>query len=339
MDEFKNAYVVSLTSGLKNAGPKAKDDIAKILHDSFGIKPFRIKTSSWRNPFLKTIYFLKKIYYLLFIRNKSNLVVVQHPFSNDVRFVPRKPNILIIHDIEGLRSNDATLLKKEINIFKQYSFIIAHNDAMKDFLVSNDIQPDCIYTLGLFDYLCSKEPNTPDVKKDKAKSGSPSIAYSGNLDKSIFLRELPDNHAFSLHVYGNGRHALSDKSIIYEGAYAPSILPNILKEDLGLVWDGAADESDSESGFKNYTRYNNPHKLSCYLAAGIPVIVWRQSAVAKFVNDNKIGYTISSIKDIDSLDLKDYSRIAANVSVFKEKTRSGHFITCVFKKIIKQIEK
>ena len=60
-------------------------------------------------------------------------------------------------------------------------------------------------------------------------------------------------------------------------------LEDIVQEgNLGLIWDGASDSSDEDIGMKNYTRYNNPHKLSCYMAAGLPVIVWEKSAISKF---------------------------------------------------------
>ncbi|NRO11242.1 Beta-1,6-galactofuranosyltransferase WbbI [Lactobacillus helveticus] len=47
----------------------------------------------------------------------------------------------------------------------------------------------------------------------------------------------------------------------------------------------------------NYLRYNDPHKLSLYLASGIPVIIWKKAAEAKFVEENKVGITVDSLED------------------------------------------
>lgn len=38
-----------------------------------------------------------------------------------------------------------------------------------------------------------------------------------------------------------------------------------------------------------------------YLASEMPIIVWDQSALAKFVMDNKLGVTIKSLDQIDDV--------------------------------------
>ena len=80
-------------------------------------------------------------------------------------------------------------------------------------------------------------------------------------------------------------------------------------------------------------------KLSCYTAAGIPVIVWEKAAIADFVKKYDIGYTIKSIYDINNLDLKDYNRKQENIKELQKKVRNGYFTKRVVDKFLKDIDK
>ena len=76
-------------------------------------------------------------------------------------------------------------------------------------------------------------------------------------------------------------------------------------------------------------KYNNPHKLSLYIAAGIPVIVWKQAAVAKFVQDHNIGLTVNSLKEIsdkiDKLTKEEYESFLLNIRELQIKVCGGYF--------------
>jgi hypothetical protein len=206
---------------------------------------------------------------------------------------------------------------------------------MKNFLVQHGVSEDKIYVLEIFDYLC-------DLKKEKSKSdlSNIKIIYTGNLDKAPFLNQIKEeNMNFELNVYGICSNEFKNKKINYKGKFLPDELPSKLEGDLGLVWDGNLDESDENVGFKNYTKYNNPHKLSCYIAAGVPVIVWEKAAVSKFVKDNNIGYTISSIYDINKLDFSDYNQKLENATKLGNNIRSGFYTKRVMDKILDELEK
>ena len=45
---------------------------------------------------------------------------------------------------------------------------------------------------------------------------------------------------------------------------------------------------------------NNPHKLSMYIVAGLPIIAWKKSAIAQFVESNGIGVTVNSLDELDN---------------------------------------
>ena len=48
----------------------------------------------------------------------------------------------------------------------------------------------------------------------------------------------------------------------------------------GLVWDGA--KLDSGDTGLDYERFNQPHKISLYLACGLPLIVWSEGYAARW---------------------------------------------------------
>ncbi|MGX6427490.1 hypothetical protein [Lactiplantibacillus argentoratensis] len=80
--------------------------------------------------------------------------------------------------------------------------------------------------------------------------------------------------------------------------------------------------------------YNNPYKLSFYLAAGIPVIIWAKAAEAEFVLSNHLGYTINSIDDINNListiTPNSYQEIIQNVHRIQLKLIHGDYTRNVF---------
>ena len=85
-------------------------------------------------------------------------------------------------------------------------------------------------------------------------------------------------------------------------------------------------------------RINNPHKASLYVASRLPLIVWSESAIARFVNENKIGITVSSLSELDekirNVTEEEYIEFTKNLDVIADKARAGGF----FKSVLDQIE-
>ena len=77
-------------------------------------------------------------------------------------------------------------------------------------------------------------------------------------------------------------------------------------------------------------KFNNPHKLSSYIACGIPVIVWKEAAISDFVTENKIGFSIQNLKEIDSilkyLSYDDYIKMKGNVLSIRENIITGSYL-------------
>lgn len=199
--------------------------------------------------------------------------------------------------------------------------LIVHNQAMKDFFLSKGLPEGKLVVLGIFDYLTELEPDEARFSK--------SVTIAGNLSpyKSPYIEKIGELEGISFDLYGpNYVQQDSGEQVRYHGSFPPDQLPSQLKQGFGLVWDG--DSIDECNGpFGNYLRYNNPHKLSLYIASGLPVIVWRQAALAGFVEERGLGLVVDSLREISlilaKLDQTTYHTYAQNCLSLSQELRSG----------------
>lgn len=307
-----------------NAGPKAKLDVEHILKEEYNANIYTLKMNGneGKKKTSRIMYLIKKILFSLKHLKKDEITVVQFPYTNNVKLMNKaNKKIAIIHDLEGLRNHDKMLEKKEISFLKTCVSVICHNVSMYNYLIKNGINKEKIVILEIFDYLCDidEHKNEHNIKK-------PIVVYTGNLAKACFLNQINDKKMkFVLNVYGVGKDKFDNKKIIYKGKFKPDEIPSKIEGDLGLVWDGNYDDSLDKDGLKEYTMYNCPHKLSCYLAANIPVIVWDKSAMAEFVKKENIGYLISNVYDINNLKFDDYDNKLKNVKRIGKRLRTGFY--------------
>ena len=77
------------------------------------------------------------------------------------------------------------------------------------------------------------------------------------------------------------------------------------------------------------------------MAAGIPVFVWSGSALADFVKENKVGYCIESLEDIDkvitNMTNENYLNLASNVTKIQTKIISGHYLNIALTKAMNHL--
>ena len=114
----------------------------------------------------------------------------------------------------------------------------------------------------------------------------------------------------------------------YCGRFTPDNV-SYIKGGWGLVWDG--DSLETCSGEKGeYLRYNSSHKISLYLAAGIPLVIWDQSSLAKWIKDKNIGICIHNISELEPLIQNtsddEYKKMVYNVLEISKDIRNGFFL-------------
>lgn len=318
-----------------NAGPKAKTDIDKILKNKEGFQVLNL-AFNWHSKFLKLRYITWDIPHLMrtidadeiFFQFPSYSRTLMDSFVNNVRHYTDAKLIFIVHDLESLRnfSYDTTYKPEELKWLKEADGLIVHNPSMVKWLKGNGVHTPMV-DLGFFDYL-NPQPINTNAKLDG------SICFAGNLKKAGFLAKLP--RELSLDVFGPNFNAKLQDKVNYKGVYSPDELPKYLKEDFGLIWDG--DSINECSGlFGNYLRYNCPHKASLYLSSGLPIIVWKEAAIAEYVNHYNLGYTVTSLNDIPgilgSLSEDKYLTMKGNVLKMGAQLRDGHNMLSAVKRI------
>lgn len=311
-----------------NAGPKAKIDVENfLLKDGFEKWNFTINQESVlqkaKVAYIDVPRFLAK-------QNDIDEIFLQYPTYSKIvtkQLVKRLQQmnskiILIIHDIESLRLHygEKGYIDEELRVFNMADGLIVHNAKMEKWLRDNGVTVP-MESLGLFDY----------DNKIKLASGSnyeTSVCFAGNLSKAGFLEKLSLKRV-KLNVFGPNPLEKYGANIVYKGQYPPDELPNYLKGNFGLVWDGTTPIT-CDGLFGNYMKFNNPHKASLYLSSGIPVVVWRQATIADLVEKMNVGIVVDSLNELDevlpNVSSIDYSELVNNAKEVAEKLRSGFYI-------------
>ena len=195
----------------------------------------------------------------------------------------------MIHDLNDLRG---MVYPEDIHImyplFNAAETIIVHSDSMKDYLILKGVAANKMRVLYTFDYL------TDDIIVDRTFSRT--VAFAGNLSKSKFLQDITiKENDYQLYCYG-ANYDGCNPGIVYKGKFSPNNVSKI-EGSWGLVWDGTSTQVCTGE-FGDYLKYNSPHKVSLYIVAELPIIIWKEQALAKYITDRNIGIAISSIEEI-----------------------------------------
>ena len=326
---MKRYQIIELSNEHNHAGSKAVQDVYEIAR-SLGYEANIIRTATTADSLMAKIQ--RQIFFFIdwlkayFSIASNSIVFIQNPYHHKqlirnwvLEGLKRKKNvkfISLVHDVEELRKGlYNNYYKSEFDTMLSLAdVIIVHNDKMKDFFIKKGFPETKLVSLKIFDYLIDNKSSDSNVKFER------SICIAGNLDikKSAYISQL-GKLGVVVNLYGpNFSHLLEKyKEIKYHGSFPASDIPNYLNSGFGLVWDG--NSIDSCSGdFGEYLQYNNPHKLSLYLASGIPVVIWDKAAEAEFVKQNNLGLCVSSLNELaDKLALvseDDYNKMLVNVN-------------------------
>ena len=328
-------------------GPKAKRDIYNILRQTGNIVHTGVAENSWK---FRAV-------------DADGIAVLQHPtsgltapgkqdaasdhFNEFIRYWEQTwlKRVVILHDLKARQSSayssgPAALSVDEWNRREQLllhtaTTIVVHSDAMAN-AVRNLVPCSVasIVSIELFDYLCPCK-NLPISRNRPIR-----IAYCGNVAGSSIFRELseelPRSASYVYEIYaanaGPEMEAPRDDFTVHVEKDA-NLLPSILKRsaNFGLCWWA---DSVMNSGYLNIIY---PHKASCYLAAGIPLIAPENSYIGRLSGDLGIGIPIKSLSCIpgalDSLSLTEQQKMQHRCAALSKKIRSGRFTTSILKSL------
>ncbi len=335
---------IELREKNRHAGSKARGDVA-LFAEQEGYKPLYIKCRKEKNDSKKEriLRFVTPVFSWIkgFLSIKKNsLVIVQNPFYMRhlgrekclklLKTVKKCRIISIIHDVERLRGKlwSSKNLNEEFEFMKSNSDVfIVHNDSMKDAFIKMGFPEEKLVVLEIFDYFTDKKPRRRNLET------AVDIVISGNLNpqKSPYVYRLKDlKNKFSINLYGpNYEGEKENDNIHYLGSFPPDEIPSVIEGKFGLVWDGENLDT-CEGGTGEYLKYNNPHKTSLYLVAGLPVIIWKKSAMAKFIEREKVGFTVNSLEEIknkiNSMPKEEYDETTENATAVSARLSSGYYL-------------
>jgi hypothetical protein len=338
--KYQFSIIINNETTNNSAATKAVLDCRK-LFTSKGYQDYTLYFSDNSSKVKYSLYLVKEISGFLFRIKKGSIVGVQYPILNNVfKYfikIAKLKNIsffCVIHDIESLRlgGKDTMLVAREAANFNHYDCLIVHNTAMLHWLKDKGVITKMI-PLTLFDYLADENI----LQHNKNEAFSYSIVFAGNLAKSAFVYQLSKIPEWQFHLYGPNfsSEKAHQSNVKWQGEFAPDEVVFKLEGSFGLIWDG-----DSVNGcdeiFGNYLQYNNPHKLSLYLAAGIPVIAPVHSAIAKLIKEHAIGILIESLYDLKNLRISkgEYEILKNNCKDLQRKVITGSF----FAKALETVE-
>ncbi len=322
------------------AWSKAPGDVATILSRIPDVINIPYKTPEFGGFWGLQLARVKRLLidiHLLFRLPRNSTAILQLPgmflsgamgcFLLAALYIRKIKVIVLVHDIEcvrryGLKCTPDAQLRM---IIKLASAIIVHNAKMEDFFVGLGADRSKLVQLEIFDYLI-------DDFVIHSRKLDLSIAIAGNLsvDKAGYLSELGSIKPIQWQLFGVGykKDKINDENVNYMGCFSPDELPKHLTQSFGLIWDGDSIDTCT-SRFGEYLKINNPHKLSLYLAAGMPVIIWSEAAEASFVSMHGIGLAVDSLSDLpkvlSSLSGDVYNSLCRNASLISNMVTKGHF--------------
>lgn len=313
----------------KNAGTKAPKDVSAICQN-LGWNKFKMHMGSC--GFIRL--FILPYQWMKLGKMKSKYILFQYPMYDGTKIaklmipaIQKKGSkvVALIHDLESLRYGESDL---EVELIGSCSSVICHNHKMKDYLVAKGIEPNKIVELEIFDYLCDEGDDNKQIEPVKN-----SVAIAGNLSpvKCAYIYKFAEsNPTLKIDLYGVGYEENPIYSNVeYHGSFSPEELPLKLKSAYGLVWDGP-EITACCGNYGQYLKYNNPHKLSLYMAAGIPVVTWKQAAIADFVQKNQVGVVVESLEDLEEelnqVSDAQYSLMKENAESVGAKLREGYYL-------------
>ncbi len=320
-------YIKFGISDKPNAGAKAMHDIMNLLN-KHGYRPvLSLPTNAIK--LIKIIDIPILIFTILFkIRRNGTLIYFVPSNTKRIRLLQIMQHYLgfklicFINDIEFMRmERNQAQANEEIKAISAANIILVPNYNSVNILQKAYNMTQILIPICVWDYLSPTYINDSKYNKD--------IAFAGNLSKAPFIKQLP-KVSLSFSIWGRKDESIKETfNIIFHGERKPNELINeIALCAWGLVWDG--ESIDTCSGLLgNYLRFNNSHKCGLYLAAGIPLIVWKESGMAHFVNENKVGICVESLFEAESI-IKNmnedtYNKYRNNAQRIGENIRHGHY--------------
>ena len=267
---------------------------------------------------------------------KDDHILIEYPMDQRKRtyvlylfgLLRRVKLYAFIHDLNSLRVDSPPA--REVAILKLFDGLISHNPSMTRWLRDAGLSGK-IVNLNLFDYCTgAAEVWHEGIFLFHSRSSAPATCRT-TRQRYIYDPQLGTLRNVELTLYGAyfEPERMPATPMRYMGAFDPNTPSLNDRYHFGLIWDGTGVDR-CEGRYGHYMRFNNPHKLSLYVALGLPVIVWREAAIADFVLKQGIGVTVDDLLELDDISgnvsTETYRDMAENVVALSHKVKRGEFL-------------
>lgn len=254
----------------------------------------------------------------------GDIVVFQSPSWNDTYYDKKLLEVIrlhkdirlaiFIHDVipmmfEGVLEEN---YDQAVEIYNMADLVIVPSETMLAFLQKKGLTVEKILIQSMWDLPFSGELRIPDFKRQ--------IFFSGSPDRFRFLSSWNFDIPLRLFTYNN--FVVDGQNIrLGGGRNTPELLAEYTKGGFGLVWE--------QSSRSEYYRCNQPHKMSTYLAAGIPVIMQKGLVHEKTVTEYGLGFVVSSLEEaadvVKNISEDEYYELVNNIKNISFLIRGGFF--------------
>ena len=256
----------------------------------------------------------------------GDIVVYQSPSWNgreyDQNFI-RKCKILntkiitFIHDVPPLMfPSNYYLMPEYIEMYNQSDLVVVPSEQMKERLIQEGLTVQKIIIQGMWDHVHDYPLRQPAFQKK--------LSFAGSVERFEHL----SNWAYStpLDIFSESNQENRNPRVFFKGWKTdPELLLALSEGGFGLVWgtsENPADEAD-------YYRLNISHKVSTYLAAGIPVVVPSYLSNASFIREKGLGYVVDSLEEanrlVEETTAEAYQYMVENVYKVSYALKQGYF--------------
>ncbi len=297
-------------------GSKGREDVRTIAADA-GFVPLtaaspREIAGKWQQQARQWGHVLRDWGRLFFKLHHGDLLLVQYPVlpQKAVGFLRFALHMVrwkgattaaFVHSLDSLRvqGGEAARLSDQA-LLPAFDRIIAPGEKLLNFLHAQGVSRDKLILLPLFDHL------TDAPMPERTLSMEVCITGDLRLKKVRYLQRLPRGRII-WHLQGKGwKNSAKHADIRIHSAQEP------LQGSFGLIWGGpsirlctGADGACLLAAL--------PHRISRFLAEGMPLIAWEGSAAAALIRREGIGLAVGSLTDIPAaiaaLSKEDYARM------------------------------
>lgn len=202
--------------------------------------------------------------------------------------------------------------QETIEVYNMADLLIVPSEPMLEFLREKGLAVGKILIQPMWDLPFSGELRAPEFQRQ--------IFFSGSSQRFQTISSW--NYEIPLRLFGYDDFKGKNPNVHFEGwKNTTELLIEYTKGGFGLIWE--------QTSQPDYYRYNQPHKLCTYLAAGIPVLMQKGLVHERTVQEYGLGFVVDSFEEaadlVKNISEEEYYQLVNNIKNISFLIREGFF--------------